>query len=381
VWRVDWQGWLKQRCCSAGMKLMAVRYQKEGAASGGTSAGPVLVADTRGEGTTAGERAMEAAGAAAAANSASSHSPSPSPLGDAPGGLDSSSAGDASVGLSSSTSSLPPSNSLSGHRHHHPQHHAQAHYTHHDGSSSSASVYSLPGKAPDVAAGLDVLTAGRDHGGAKDGRAGADCASGAAANVTHSSLAAAEHLHPPSSGHQDATTEPQQRQQAQGRAVPLGLAALEAATAMMMMQSAALGGQEEGRAPAPPADQAAAPLAAGREPGVVPPAATLAATAAAAAALAEGSTQGGGGVDSAGALPPPRPLLVSCGGSKGGDGNGSGSGADGERNAGQSAVVGNLPARLLLDSAADDAPPEPAANLSNRLNPNNVHYDKELAAR
>jgi hypothetical protein len=26
-------------------------------------------------------------------------------------------------------------------------------------------------------------------------------------------------------------------------------------------------------------------------------------------------------------------------------------------------------------------PPEPAINLSNRLNPNNIHYDRELAAR
>lgn len=32
----------------------------------------------------------------------------------------------------------------------------------------------------------------------------------------------------------------------------------------------------------------------------------------------------------------------------------------------------------LLD---DDIPPEPAVNLSNRLNPNNIHYDRELAAR
>lgn len=31
--------------------------------------------------------------------------------------------------------------------------------------------------------------------------------------------------------------------------------------------------------------------------------------------------------------------------------------------------------------ADEDAPPEPAVNLSNRLNPNNIHYDRELAAR
>jgi len=29
----------------------------------------------------------------------------------------------------------------------------------------------------------------------------------------------------------------------------------------------------------------------------------------------------------------------------------------------------------------DNEPPEPAINLSNRLNPNNVHFDKELASR
>ena len=29
----------------------------------------------------------------------------------------------------------------------------------------------------------------------------------------------------------------------------------------------------------------------------------------------------------------------------------------------------------------EDLPPEPAMNLSNRLNPNNIHYDKELATR
>ncbi len=29
----------------------------------------------------------------------------------------------------------------------------------------------------------------------------------------------------------------------------------------------------------------------------------------------------------------------------------------------------------------DELPPEPAINLSNRLNPNNIHYDRELAAR
>lgn len=32
----------------------------------------------------------------------------------------------------------------------------------------------------------------------------------------------------------------------------------------------------------------------------------------------------------------------------------------------------------LLD---EDLPPEPAVNLSNKLNPNNIHYDRELAAR
>jgi hypothetical protein len=41
--------------------------------------------------------------------------------------------------------------------------------------------------------------------------------------------------------------------------------------------------------------------------------------------------------------------------------------------------LAGLPAlKGLLD---DESPPEPAVNLSNRLNPNNVHFDKELAAR
>jgi len=40
------------------------------------------------------------------------------------------------------------------------------------------------------------------------------------------------------------------------------------------------------------------------------------------------------------------------------------------------AAVNDL-SRLLVD----DEPPEPAVNLSNRLNPNNVHFDKELASR
>lgn len=35
----------------------------------------------------------------------------------------------------------------------------------------------------------------------------------------------------------------------------------------------------------------------------------------------------------------------------------------------------------MLPAAEDDPHPEPAINLSNRLNPNNVHFDKELAAR
>jgi hypothetical protein len=40
--------------------------------------------------------------------------------------------------------------------------------------------------------------------------------------------------------------------------------------------------------------------------------------------------------------------------------------------------MSGVPPAPLLD---EDVPPEPAVNLSNRLNPNNIHYDRELAAR
>lgn len=39
------------------------------------------------------------------------------------------------------------------------------------------------------------------------------------------------------------------------------------------------------------------------------------------------------------------------------------------------------PAGALHRLLDEEAPAEPAINLSNRLNPNNIHYDRELAAR
>mmetsp|Transcript_29893 Transcript_29893/g.76118 ORF Transcript_29893/g.76118 Transcript_29893/m.76118 type:complete len:715 (-) Transcript_29893:592-2736(-) len=44
-------------------------------------------------------------------------------------------------------------------------------------------------------------------------------------------------------------------------------------------------------------------------------------------------------------------------------------------------LVGLAAVKGLTRMLDEDMPPEPAINLSNRLNPNNVHYDKELAAR
>eukprot|EP00200_Dunaliella_tertiolecta_P014577 CAMPEP_0202392458 /NCGR_PEP_ID=MMETSP1127-20130417/92384_1 /ASSEMBLY_ACC=CAM_ASM_000462 /TAXON_ID=3047 /ORGANISM="Dunaliella tertiolecta, Strain CCMP1320" /LENGTH=2142 /DNA_ID=CAMNT_0048994965 /DNA_START=157 /DNA_END=6583 /DNA_ORIENTATION=+ len=49
--------------------------------------------------------------------------------------------------------------------------------------------------------------------------------------------------------------------------------------------------------------------------------------------------------------------------------------------AGPGAAMNVLAAVNEMRLMVDDEPPEPAINLSNRLNPNNVHFDKELASR
>lgn len=44
-------------------------------------------------------------------------------------------------------------------------------------------------------------------------------------------------------------------------------------------------------------------------------------------------------------------------------------------------LLGPTAAGSLAGLADEDLAAEPAVNLSNKLNPNNIHYDRELAAR
>jgi hypothetical protein len=51
------------------------------------------------------------------------------------------------------------------------------------------------------------------------------------------------------------------------------------------------------------------------------------------------------------------------------------------RSGSQTNLVASGSSNNLHRLVEDELPPEPAINLSNRLNPNNIHYDRELAAR
>ncbi|PNH08423.1 Malate dehydrogenase, mitochondrial [Tetrabaena socialis] len=60
---------------------------------------------------------------------------------------------------------------------------------------------------------------------------------------------------------------------------------------------------------------------------------------------------------------------------------GAGAGAAGTGSSSAQNLTGLTAAASLARLLDEDLPPEPAVNLSNKLNPNNIHFDRELAAR